>query len=295
MAVTDIRLDVEFFNHPKTVKLRHKLGLEGIMSLLKLWMWAAKNRPDGTLQNLDIEDIEIASSWEGKPGIFHAALVTLRWLDVTNTDGKEVYRLHDWLDHNTWVAEALNRGDRARLVRMASTHPALYERLIKEGRETITRDEYLALTSGQRDVNAPLTDVTTHVNAPLTPPPIPSPPPPPVPSPDPVIKEDKVNNDQKRRQTEDPPNLTQAQQETLKFRAKQCAGLLPKFGGYNARGDDVAWFESLYKDPKNRGIDIYTEVLDALKWTNKKNLIVKNVRAYIVNWLEKLHKSRKPD
>lgn len=288
MAVTDIRLDVEFFHHPKTVKLRHKLGLEGIMSLLKLWMWAAKNRPNGTLSNLDIEDIEIAANWEGKPGTFHAALVALRWLDVINIEGSEVYQLHDWLDHNTWVADAVNRGDRARLVRMASTHPSIYNRLIEEGRDSITRDEYLSLTNGQRDVNSASTDVTTHVNSALTPPPSPSP----SPSPEPDIKEDRDNNSPKRRQ-EDRPTLTQAQQETIEHRARQCSSILAKFSGYHPRDDDNAWFESLYKDPKYKGVDIYREIVDALKWTNRKDFAVKNARSYFQSWLENLHKTRK--
>ena len=286
--MTDIRLDVDLFNHPKTKKLKRQLGLEGVFSLIKLWMWAAKNRPEGKLINLDIEDIEIAAEWEGKPGTFHATLVTLRWLDVINQDGNEIYALHDWLDHNTWVADSVNRGDRARLSRLAGSHPKLYTQLIEAGKESITRDEYLTLTKSY-DRQTTSDDRQTTVNAASTPPPSPSP----SPSPDPVIKEDKDTKNQKGRQT-DPPNLTQAQQETLEFRAKQCAGLLPKFGGYSARSDDAAWFESLYTDPKNAGIDIYREVRDALKWTNKKDLVVKNVRAYIVNWLEKLQKTRRP-
>jgi hypothetical protein len=47
MAVTDIRLSVDFFDHPKTVKLERRHGLPGLKALLVLWKWAAKNRTSG--------------------------------------------------------------------------------------------------------------------------------------------------------------------------------------------------------------------------------------------------------
>lgn len=61
----DIRIDVEFFSHPKTVKLERRLGLEAVKALMVLWSWAARNRPDGDLSGLENEDIEIAAGWTG--------------------------------------------------------------------------------------------------------------------------------------------------------------------------------------------------------------------------------------
>ena len=63
MAVSDIRLSVDFFQHPKTIKLERRLGIEGVKALLSLWMWDAQNRPDGVLSGMDPEDIEIAAGW----------------------------------------------------------------------------------------------------------------------------------------------------------------------------------------------------------------------------------------
>ena len=277
MAV-DIRLNVEFFRHPKTVKLKNRLDLDGVVSLIKLWMWAAKNRPEGLLSNLSIEDIEIAAEWQGKPGVLHGTLVTLRWLDTVTDEGNETYALHDWRDHNEWAAGAVDRGDRARFSRMASTHPDLYARLAAEGRDYITRDEYLTLTKQQRDVDDSLTPVErrpTTVDAPLTPPPPPSPSPVPVKN-DPPSKE----------------KMERARQEQIKWAASKCLELLPKFGSYAKRDDDNAWLTSLYTNPANEGIDIYRAIVEALKWTNKRKIEVKNVRAYITDWLENLRKQR---
>lgn len=61
----DIRLSVGFFDHPKIIKLERQLGLEGVTALLRLWLWAAQNRPSGMLSGMDGEDIEIAARWKG--------------------------------------------------------------------------------------------------------------------------------------------------------------------------------------------------------------------------------------
>ena len=77
----DIRLSVEFWDHPKTVKLERRLGFEGVKSLLVLWTWCRANRPDGDLSGLDAEDIEIVSRWNNDCGTFVNELLTLRWLE----------------------------------------------------------------------------------------------------------------------------------------------------------------------------------------------------------------------
>ena len=37
----DIRLKLDLFEHPKLQKLRRRLGAEGVLSLLRLWLWAS--------------------------------------------------------------------------------------------------------------------------------------------------------------------------------------------------------------------------------------------------------------
>ena len=91
---TDIRLSVFFLDHPKTVKLKRRLGLDGVESLIRLWTWTALNRPDGDIGQ-DPDDIEIAARWDGEPGAFVSALESLRWIDLR--DGR--YLLHDWDNH----------------------------------------------------------------------------------------------------------------------------------------------------------------------------------------------------
>lgn len=199
MNAQDIRLSVGFPHHPKTIKLERRLGFQGIRSLLSLWTWAAQNRPEGNLggandrsttvqRPLDEEDIEIVAQWPGEPGMFVATLVTLGWLDQTDHG----YCLHEWQQHNPWVAAATNRGDKARFSRMAKTHPDLYKSLCEQGIREVSADEFArlkaewtlegrstdvgeSLNPRSTAVEHPLNDRSTNVEASLTPSPSPSP------------------------------------------------------------------------------------------------------------------------
>jgi hypothetical protein len=145
---TDIRIAVDFWDHPKTVKLERRGGLNAVKSLQILWLWAAQNKPCGHFIGLDSEDIEIAARWTGENGFFVKLVVDLGWLEE-NEDG---FRLHGWAEHNPWAAGADNRGDKARFSRLAKINKELYGRLINEGRTSITKKEYDLLTDVKRSL-----------------------------------------------------------------------------------------------------------------------------------------------
>lgn len=139
---TDFRVHVDFFDHFKTIKLERQLGPEGVIALMRLWAWSAKNRPDGVLSGMDADDIEIAARWNGVQRAFNDVITSLRFLDCV--DGK--YRLHDWKDHNEWQAEAQNRSDTSRLTRMAKTYPDVYKVLEQAGIKGLSREAYDVIT-----------------------------------------------------------------------------------------------------------------------------------------------------
>ena len=101
---SDIRLSVGFFDHPKIIKLERQLGLEGVTALLRLWLWAAQNRPSGVLSGMDEEDIEIAARWNGEVRAFNGVVRRLKLLDAVG----DMFQIHDWQEHNTWQSEAEN-------------------------------------------------------------------------------------------------------------------------------------------------------------------------------------------
>jgi hypothetical protein len=106
---SDIRLAVTFFTHPKTQKLKRRLGDSGVVALLTLWVFAAQNRPDGNLHHMDEEDIELAACWTGEAGSFVSVLAAVRFIDST-PDG---FVLHDWSENNPWAAGAPARREKA--------------------------------------------------------------------------------------------------------------------------------------------------------------------------------------
>ncbi len=101
----DIRLRVEFFDHPKTLALEAACGDAGITALLRLWLWARSHRSDGRLVGLTEPMIERYAGWKGAPGVFLNATKQVPtgcghgWVE-TDHDGTLV--LHGWDEHQTW-------------------------------------------------------------------------------------------------------------------------------------------------------------------------------------------------
>ena len=106
----DIRLSLGFLDHPKTKKLQKRLGEAAVLCLLRLWMWAAENRPTGKLTGMDSEDVELAAGWTGDDGVFFRALTDCRWMDVTD-DG---LMLHGWEEHQAYASKSEERSASAK-------------------------------------------------------------------------------------------------------------------------------------------------------------------------------------
>lgn len=106
----DARISTALPSHPKTRKLKRRLGAEGCWSLTCLILWAANNHSDGSLAGMTDEDIELACDWEGQPGAFVQALVEVRFLEgETNS-----HTIHDWSEHQAWVVSRSARIEKAK-------------------------------------------------------------------------------------------------------------------------------------------------------------------------------------
>ena len=134
----DIRISTSFWEHRKTVKLIRVLGIEAAVSLQKLWMWAASNRPDGDLSGLDTEDLEICAKWDVEPGALVDNLKSLRFID--GEDGS--LSLHGWIEHNPWALESKTLSDRGRFNRLKQLNPELAIELEKNGITELNREDY---------------------------------------------------------------------------------------------------------------------------------------------------------
>jgi len=108
--MADFRVDVGFFRHVKTKKLKRMLGIEGVMLLQMLWAYAAENKHDGE-HIYSIEDIELAVDWDGENGAFGISLEEIGFIDRVENG----YVLHEWEDHNGFAATANTRSEKARV------------------------------------------------------------------------------------------------------------------------------------------------------------------------------------
>jgi hypothetical protein len=101
---------LSFRNHPKTKKLKYKLGSDGVLSLIWLMMFAAESKSDGVLDGMDEVDIALAADWSGDPKEFVQTLFAARFLDKENGS----YVIHDWSENNPWAANSESRKEHAR-------------------------------------------------------------------------------------------------------------------------------------------------------------------------------------
>jgi hypothetical protein len=106
----DARISTDFPNHPKTKRLIRRLGFAGAWHLLKLWLWAAANKPSGDLAGLTSEDLELAVDWPGDADALVQGLLDVRFL----IGEAGAYRLKDWAAWNPWASGADLRAAKAR-------------------------------------------------------------------------------------------------------------------------------------------------------------------------------------
>ena len=138
---TDIRLSVNFFEHTKTYALDARFGKEGIVCLLKLWVWAAVKRPSGDLSGYCSGILEKAAGWQGEPGSFVEGLRDIGWLDGEENS----FRLHGWEEAQPWVVTVNNREASGRLAFLARKNTEAYNRLKALGYRGITKAQYTAM------------------------------------------------------------------------------------------------------------------------------------------------------
>lgn len=155
---TDIRLLLSFRTHPKTKKLRLKLGDAGPLGFIFLMMHAAESKPDGILDGMDQDDIGLAADYRGDVGEFVDTLVALRLLDF---DG-ETYSIHDFLEHQPWVSSAPERKEKAKKaadIRWGNAEPPTKKQRVRRKNDAPSMNEHcsehdLALLKSQSS-NAP--------------------------------------------------------------------------------------------------------------------------------------------
>lgn len=110
--VSDIRLSVEFFHSLNTRKLLRLLGAEGVIALLKIWIYAANHHPTGNLEGILDDDLATVADWPGEPGALVAALEASGYV-LRNSEG---FSLRDWDLLQPWASTQAERSEAAKIL-----------------------------------------------------------------------------------------------------------------------------------------------------------------------------------
>lgn len=95
-----LNVDLDYFTHPKVVRLIGLLGPQHVSVPIRLWCYVGKHHcDDGALKGYSTQEIESILGWKGQKGDLIAALVKVGFLDVLLNAETETYQVHDWLEH----------------------------------------------------------------------------------------------------------------------------------------------------------------------------------------------------
>jgi hypothetical protein len=108
----DIRINVDFVDHPKTRRLIRQAGHEAFYCLIRLFSTSAKIYQKGVLKNLSAVDVEDICGWHGKSGKFFTALTDPDMGFLEQVDGQ--WQIHDWKEHQPWIYAAEERSEIAK-------------------------------------------------------------------------------------------------------------------------------------------------------------------------------------
>ncbi len=115
--MASLNLDLNYFDHVKTLRLAGRLGPGSEVIPIKLWTYAGKHHPeDGKLALLEAE-LEHICAWWGKKGEMVPALLEIGFLEKYD----DFFQIHDWLDHSGHLAAFKKRAKNAAKKRWSHT------------------------------------------------------------------------------------------------------------------------------------------------------------------------------
>ncbi len=116
-ALMYLEIDEGFFDHPKTLRLCGMMRDKNAWAyVLRLWKWACRSAPDGRLDGMGPEEIEIAAGYTPLDGKLYLAMAG-RFIDETNGQPAEI---HDWMKHTGAAIKKMN--DEAERKRVGRAH-----------------------------------------------------------------------------------------------------------------------------------------------------------------------------
>lgn len=91
-----LNLDLDYFSHPKIVRLTAKIGVEHVAIPIRLWCYVAKYHcEDGMLKGYSKHELEMSLGWTGKSEHLVDALCEIGLLEKIASG----FKIHDWKEH----------------------------------------------------------------------------------------------------------------------------------------------------------------------------------------------------
>lgn len=106
----DFRIKTSWRRSRKRRRLKKRLGADGVLAIEDIWSFAAEMRWDGALTGLSNEDLAEEAGWDGDANELMSVLVECGLID--GNEGE--YSIHDWPEHNPYVASHPDRSEQAR-------------------------------------------------------------------------------------------------------------------------------------------------------------------------------------
>lgn len=124
-----LNLDVDFFTHPKTLRLVAILGDGAIACLLRLWSYTAKHYTEsGILSGMTACELESIIGWRGESGVLMLTLTNLGFIDVVSNN----CRIHGWKEHAGHLVSFKKRAKSAAYTRWRRYATSMQQALLSD-------------------------------------------------------------------------------------------------------------------------------------------------------------------
>ena len=127
MSALYVRLNLGFYNHRKTARLRALIGDDAFWIPPRLWAYAAEHQPDGDFSTYGSEELALLLGCSKHAPSIRQALQQAGFLD-------EQGQIHDWEEHNGYHKAYAERAKKAAEARWKKEKDQK-----KEGREDIEK------------------------------------------------------------------------------------------------------------------------------------------------------------
>lgn len=100
-----IRLQSEYFRHRKTLRLVRRLGEVAALYPIRLWTWAVEQSIDGSLRDIDAEELAMICGFSGDPAELWATMTECGFIESEAGES----RIRSWDEHQGMLAARAER------------------------------------------------------------------------------------------------------------------------------------------------------------------------------------------